>query len=185
MKAAIQGGYVEAVFFMGVNEKYPMWFQEEIYDAIFTNESLYTFWVDRSERTPDYYEKQLVEDYSVFLRRSNGEIFVTNYDLLDEYYTIFRTDTFTNSALVAFNDDIIEYMECHGGILCGYPEDWFYEYFTESLLNPQQGETVFVNEVDGDITITEHCSVMQNKYGEVKVVDWDTFIQIYDPEPGY
>lgn len=184
MIAALRGKYLEAVFYMGENQRYPDWFCEELYDATFTDESRYTFWVDRRSRRADYYEKTLVEDYSVFLRKESGEIFVTNYDCLDELYTTFRTDAFSNSALVAFNEDVINYAEFHGGVSCGYPDDWFYEHFTESLHNPVEGETIFVADDGGDITVTEHCVIMQNNYGEIKVLDWATFTKFYDPDPG-
>ena len=87
MKAALRGKYLDVVFYMGPNERYPDWFCEEIHNAIISDESNYTYWVDTHCRKPDYYEKQLVEDYSVFLRKENGEICVTNYDVLDELYT--------------------------------------------------------------------------------------------------
>lgn len=184
MIAALRGSYLDAVYFMGINERYPDWFCEELYDATFTDDARYTFWVERSNRRPDYSEKILVEDFSVFIRKSNNDIFVTNYDLLDECYTTFRTDKFTNSALVAFNDDVIEYVECHGGLVSGYDGDWFYEYFTEELNNPQNEETIFCNDVNGDITVTEHCAVLRNKYGEIRVLNWKDFIKYYDPDPG-
>lgn len=185
MKAALRGKYLEAVFFMGVNERYPHWFCEEIYDAIFTNESQYTFWVDRHSRRPDYYEKQLVEDYSVFLKKPNGQIFLTNYDQLDEMYTIFRTDRFTNTGLVAFNEDVIDYVECHGGsMMYAMDDDWFYEYFTEAVNYPQEEETTFFAVDDNGITVNQHCAVLMNKFGEIKVLSWREFMKFYDPDPG-
>lgn len=183
MKAALRGKYLEVVYFMGVNETYPDWFCEELYNFTFTDESHYTAWIPSNNRMIDYYEKILVEDYSVFLRKPDGTIHVTDYDALDALYFTFRTDVFTNSGLVAFNEDVIDYVECQGGaIVSGYP-DWFYEYFTESMNNPSEEETIFVTKGDGDITITEHCAVLQNKYGEIKLMDWLTFIKYYDTDP--
>lgn len=186
MKAARRGSYLEVAYFMGTTERYPYWFAEELYDAIFSNESRYSFWVDRYSRRPDYNEKILIEDYSVFLRKEDGTIFVANYDLLDEMYTIFRTDKFTNSGLVAFNEDVIDYVECHGGNMhYGLDDDWFYEFFTESVNNPSSEETVFFSaNSEGGITVHEHCAVLINKYGEIRVLDWRTFLKHYDPDPG-
>ena len=50
---------------MLITEKYPTWFQEELYDCTFTDDSRYTFWIPCDQRNPDYYEKQLVEDYLI------------------------------------------------------------------------------------------------------------------------
>lgn len=185
MIAALRDSYVEAVFFMGINERYPHWFAEELYNCTFTDESRFTFWVPEHDRRPDYHEKELVEDYSVFLRKSNGEIHLTNYDVVDELYCIFRSDRFDNSALLALNDDVIEYVECHGGhVVSGYPE-WFYEYFTEAVNFPSEEESIFLDNENGDITITEHCVFLRNKFGEIRVVDYTTFIKYYDPDPGF
>lgn len=185
MKAALRGNYLDIVFYMGSNERYPWWFSEELYDAIFTDESRYTFWVDRHSRRPDYYEKELVEDYSVFLKKSNGTIFVSNYDQIEEMYTIFRSDKFTNSGLVAFNEDVIDYVECHGGnMLYAMEDDWFYEYITEVINHPQEEETIFFTHDANGISVTQHCAVLSNKYGEIKVMDWRTFLKHYDPDPG-
>lgn len=184
MKAALRGSYLDAAFFMGVNESYPHWFAEELYDATVTDESRYTFWVDQGARRPDYHEKILVEDYSVFLRKKNGDIFVTDYDALDSLYTIFKTNKFNNSALVAFNDDVIDYVECRGGTpLYGMDDDWFYEYFTEVVNHPQEEESIFFTVNNGELTVKQHCAVLQNKFGEIKVLDWRTFVRFYDPNP--
>lgn len=185
MKAALRGKYLDAVYFMGINEKYPYWFAEELYDAIFTDESRYTFWVDRHSRRPDYHEKTLIEDYSVFLRKEDGTIFVTNYDQLDEMYTIFRTDKFTNSGLVAFNEDVIDYVECHGGSsFYSMDDDWFYEYFTEVVNHPQDEESIFFTNTDQGITVNQHCAVLMNKYGEIRAMEWRKFLKFYDIDPG-
>lgn len=184
MKAALRGSYVDVVFYMGTNERYPMWFTEELYNNVFSDEDRYTFYVPRQERTITYYERQLVEDYSVFLRKPTGEIHVTDYDAFDDLFTMFRFDKFENTALAALNEDVIDYVECQGGrVLSGYP-DWFYEYFTEAVNNPTEEETIFIDSENGELTITDHCAVLQNRFGEVRIMDWKTFIKYYDPDPG-
>src|SRR5437763_13558696 len=112
MRVALRGSYVEFVIFMGVTEKYPLWFEEELYECTYTDESRFTFWVPFNERNPDYYEKQLIEDYSVFLRKPNGEVHVTDYDIFTELYITFRYDAFTNSGRAALHEHCIEYVEC-------------------------------------------------------------------------
>lgn len=185
MKAALRGRYVEVVFFMGTEERYPDWFMEEIYDATYTDESRYTFWVDRFQRRPDYHEKQLVEDYSVFIRKGNGEVFVTDYDAYQQVYHTFMYDGFNNWALAGFNEDVIDYVECHGGIgTSGYP-DWFYEYFTESLNNPQDNESIYISDICGELVVVEHCAVLRNMHGEIKVLPWNKFLLFYDPNPEF
>lgn len=185
MKAALRGSYVEVVFFMGVNERYPMWFSEELYNNIFTDESRYTFYVPRQERTIMYHEKQLVEDYTVFLRKPNGDIHVTDYDAYDALYMTFRFDAFENSAFAAMYDDVIEYVECQGGqVQSGYP-DWFYEWVSEAINYPEGEESMLIDVNGQDISITDHCAILQNKFGEIKIMDWDKFLKYYDPDPGY
>jgi hypothetical protein len=199
MRVALRGSYVEYVFFMGTTEKYPPWFCEELYDATYTDESNYTFWVPMDERKPDYYEKQLIEDYTVFLRKPNGEIHVTDYDIFTDLYHVFKYDAFTNSGIAAYAEDCIEYVEAKAGVLpAGYPA-WFYEYFTEAFNYPNDEQTIFFYDTDkhcltasresmeitagGDVTITEHSVFLRNRFGEIRGMLYDNFLEYYDPEP--
>jgi hypothetical protein len=199
MKAALRGSYVEFVTFMGVTERYPPWFAEEIYDKVLINESNYAFWVYEHERTMDWYEKQLIEDYSVILRKPNGEFFVTDWDVFQDLYETFKYNVFTNSGIAALQEDCIDYVECQGGALSdGYPA-WFYEYFTEALNYPEDEKTFFFFDSEkkelkasrecievtagGDVTVTEHCVFLHNKYGEIRGMRYDDFLKYYDPDP--
>lgn len=199
MKVALRDSYVEFVIFAGITEKYPLWFERELDHTIYQDENRYTFWVPIDERRPDYYDKQLVEDYSVFLRKSDGDVFVTDYDTFTYLYVSFRYDAFTNSGLCAFEEDCIEYVECKAGVLpAGYPT-WFYEYFTEAVNFPQDEETIYFYDTDkhvitasrdsidvtigGEVSVSEHCVFLRNKLGEVKGVKYDEFLKYYDPDP--
>jgi hypothetical protein len=199
MKAALRGSYVEFVTFMGITERYPLWFEKEMEYTIIQDESRYTLWIPFDERSPDYYEKQLVEDYSVFLRKPNGEVHVTDYDTLSDLYTTFRYNRFTNSGIAALDEDCIEYVECHPGILpAGYPE-WFYEYFTEAFNYPEDDKTFFLYDADtrkltanresinvdiaGCVTVTDHCVFLYNRFGEIRGMLYDDFIKYYDDDP--
>lgn len=183
MKSALRGSYVEVVFYMGINERYPMWFTEELYNCTFTDDSNYTFWVPEYERSPDYHEKILVEDYSVFIRKENGDIHVTSYDVFDQLYYQFRFDRFDNSGLAAFREDVIDYVECFGGsVISGYP-DWFYEHFTESVIYQYGEESIFIDRDDGELSVTHHVVFLRNKFGEIRVMDYDVFLKYYEPHP--
>lgn len=199
MKVGLKGSYIEYVEYMGINDNYPDWFNEVLYDCITSDENRFTFYVPKDNRKPDYHEKALVEDYSVFLRKPNGDIHLTDYDAFRETYTIFRFDAFTNSGIAAFTPDTIEYVECQPGYLnTGYP-DWFYEYFTESITFPGYQETIFLyddtqhkliadksslfDSSNGQVSVITHCVFLKNKYGEIKGMDYDTFLKYYDPDP--
>lgn len=199
MNVALRGSYIEFVIFAGVTERYPQWFKKELEATISLDESRYTFWVHKDERNVNYYEKQLVEDYSVFLRKPDGEIFVTDYDVFTDLYNTFTYDAFTNSGTAALEDDCIEYVECQAGVLpAGYPS-WFYEYFTEAINFPQDDETVYFYDTDehcikanrgtllatagGEVSVTEHCVFLHNKLGEIRGMPYDDFVKYYDPRP--
>jgi hypothetical protein len=199
MRVALRNSYVEFVIFMGITEKYPLWFEEELYECTYTDESRYTFWIPDGERNCQYWDKQLVEDYSVFLRKPNGEVHVTDYDTFTELYITFRYDAFTNSGIASLEGDCIDYVEAQAGILpAGYPE-WFYEYFTEAVNYPQEDKTFYFydnNRHDlkvtkdsmeitdgGDVTITEHCVFLRNKFGEIRGITYKQFLKYYDPDP--
>jgi hypothetical protein len=198
-RVALRGSYVEFVIFMGTTENYPRWFEKLIEDAIYVDESRFTFYVDRLERRPDYYEKSLIEDYSVFIRKSDGEVHVTNYDTFQELYISFKYNDFKHAGLAALEEDCIEYVECKPGVLsAGYP-DWFYEYFTEMINFPHDEETIYLYDetqhcltakrgnlivpLGGDATVTKHCVFLHNRFGEVRGMDYDDFIKYYDPNP--
>ena len=201
MKAALRGSYVQVAFYMGDNETYPDWMADELANCTFTDESRYTFWVPEDMRKPDYFEKQLIGDYSVFLRKPDtGEIHVTSTDTYGDLYMEFQFDAFTNSALAAFHDDVIEYVECRGGevVDSGYP-DWFYEWITEAINYPgydnardaiqgglvgSECEESMLIDVDGnDFSIVDHCVVLRNKFGEMKIMEWEKFNRLYDTDP--
>lgn len=198
MRVALRNSYVEFVIFSGITEKYPTWFEEELYECIYTDESRYTFWVPDGERRPDYYERQLVEDYSVFIRKPTGEIHVADYDVFQELYVTFRFDAFTNSGLAAFEEDCIEYVECRGGVLSREYPHWFYEYFTEAV-NLPQGETIFFHDhhetfnnkrgpflevtEDGQVSVDAHSVFLRNKFGEIRGMLYRDFLKYYDDNP--
>lgn len=199
MRAALRDSYVEFVLFMGMTERYPLWFEKEMEYTIYQDADRYTFWVPIGERRSDYYEKTLVEDYSVFLRKPNGEVFVTDYDVFQGMYTSFKYDAFTNSGIAAFDEDCIEYVECQAGVLsAGYPV-WFYEYFTEAINFPQDEETIYFYDeekhcltasrgsllvpIGGEASVTTHCVFLHNKFGEIRGMAYNDFIKHYDPDP--
>lgn len=199
MRVALRNSYVEYVIFMGVTEKYPSWFAEELYDCTYTDESRYTFWVPIQERRPDYYEKLLVEEFSVFLRKPNGDIHVTDYEAFSDLYYKFTHNEFMHNGLAALNEDCIEYVEAKAGILPdGYPA-WFYDYFTEAFNYPQDEKTFFFYDpsqcqlkasrdsmeitAGGDVIVTEHCVFLRNKWDEIRGMTYKEFIKYYDPNP--
>jgi len=199
MRVALKDSYVEFVIFMGTTEKYPLWFERKLDECAYTDESRFTFWVTKEERRPDYYEKQLIEDYSVFLRKSNGDMHITDYDVFQNLYITFRHDAFTNSGIAAFESDCIEYVECQSGMLSVAYPTWFYEYFTESVNFPN-GETLFFRdkhnnttkvergpfmEIDqyGGVSVDEHCVFLRNKFGEIKGMLYSEFKKFYDDDP--
>lgn len=184
MRCALRGSYVEVVYYMGSNERYPDWFAEELYRCTFTDDSNFTFWVSDSSRKPDYHEKNLIEDYSVFIRKPNGEVHVTDYDTFKYLYYEFTFDRFNNCGLAAFYDDVIEYVECYpGNSIQSYP-DWFHDHFSEAIWNHCDGETIFISNGD-DISVTEHTYFLQNKFGEISSMDYRTFTKYYDNNPEF
>lgn len=200
MKAALRGSYLEFVIFKGFNEPYPMWFAEEIYCNAFFEESQFTTWLSKEERSVDYHEKTLISNDSVCLRKSSGELFVTNMDLFTEHYTTFTFSNLTNSGIAAFDPDCIEYVECNGGIYSDEYPEWFYECYTE-MVNFPHVETVFLHErpikvapchgigkrryeeVSTGTPVTNHSVFLRNKFGEIKRMDYSIFVKYYDPFP--
>lgn len=205
-KVALRGTYVEFVHYMGIHERYPDWFSEELYGNIFQDDSRYTFWVNEWNRTPDYHEKQLVDDFSVFIRKPGGEVHLTDWDAFSDLFTIFRNDTFTNSGLAALNEDCIDYVECQGGeLLMNYPE-WFEDYFKEAVNFPGDETIYFYNKsvdpftdpitvrihndtvmlsIDGDVSVESRCVFLRNKFGEIRGMGYEAFVRFYDPYPEF
>lgn len=183
MFAALRGHYVQFVIFMGVAERYPDWFIEEISNRIFVNESRYCFWTSPPERQADYYEKELIETYSVVVRKPGGETHIMDVVTFEEMYCVFKFDLPTNSGIAAFNNDVIEYVECHGGGLLDHYPEWFYEYFTESLNNPKDSETyLFSINDNGYLTVSHRCVFLRNRFGEIRYLSYDNFVRHYDPD---
>src|SRR5690606_35734242 len=127
MYAALKDHYLQYVIFQGMSDQYPEWFEQEVAERIFVDESRFCFWVPPQERRPDYYEKELIETYSVVLRKKSGEIHVLDMEVFNDMYTIFHYDKFVNGGICAFNDDMIEYTVCVGGSPIDRYPDWFYE----------------------------------------------------------
>lgn len=206
MIAAFHDSYVDYVLYMGMTEEYPQWFKDEVLEAIYMDCHRYTFYVPLEERTSDYYEKTLVEDYSVFLRKNDGEIFCTSYDAFRELYDIFKYDGFTNSGVAAFSEDCITYVECQPGVLSAEYPDWFYEFFTEAIHFPPDNESIFIFDLDstnppisssdresniissldasaGQVAIDHHCVFLRNYLGEIRHMRYETFLKHYNPGP--
>lgn len=183
MFAALRGHYVKFVVFMGVAERYPDWFIEEISERIFVNESRFCFWTPPPERTIDYHEKELIESFSVVVRKPNGEAHVMEWDTFNDLYRVFKFDLTTNSGVAAFNEDVIEYVECFGGMMVDNYPQWFYEYFTESLNNPKDSETYLLfSDNDGCLTIRERFIFLRNRFGEIRNIPYMDFLMYYDPD---
>jgi hypothetical protein len=186
MFAALRGTYVQFVIFMGVLEKYPRWFIEEIANRIVVDDSRYCFWTSPPERNHDYYEKDLIDDYSVVVRKSTGETHIMEVDTFHEMYNVFQYNAALNGGRAAFNEDCIEYVECAGGGVSGsalnhYPR-WFYEYFTECLNYPDRGETYLLKLDDNDcVVVDQHCVFLRNKLGEVRQMPYLDFLKHYEP----
>lgn len=183
MRAALHGSYVEYVLFMGTAERYPQWFKDLLEASTYTDESRFTFWVFPEERRPDYYEKQLIEDYSVILRKSNGDVHITDYETFQDLYITFGYDAFTNSGIAAYEDDAIEYVECKPGVLDpGYPS-WFYEYFTEAVNLPSEFNGFMLFSDNDTIEVTTYTVVLRNKVGELMTMPYKKFKRYYDDRP--
>lgn len=202
MLAALRGSYVEFVVYNGVTERYPSWFSEELYDCTYTDESRYTFYAPPHQRDVDYYEKQLVEDYSVFIRKPNNMVHLTDWETFHSLYQEFRFDKFTNSGIAALQDDCIEYVECYGGIIAREFPEWFYEYYTEAVNLPQSGETIFLRDAHdhdtstwdkrgpylsvsetGEVSVDERSVFLRNRFGEIRPMLYTEFIKYYDDDP--
>ena len=181
MRAALRGSYIEYVYYMGVSEKYPQWFVNEVIDDITVDEFRYTTYHYEDERSADYHEKTLVEDWSVVIRKPNGDIHVTDYETFRTLYEVFRFDGFTNSGVAGFKADCIDYVECTPGFLQDHYPDWFYEYFME-VINFPNDETLFVCG-DDYVSINSHSVFLRNKFGEIKPMSYKAFIKLYDPSP--
>jgi hypothetical protein len=180
MQVALQGSYVEFVTFMGVAEKYPPWFQEVLYSSTYMDNSRYTLYIDKSERRPDYYEKKLIENYSIFIRKPNGETHVTDLDVFQDLYVSFRYNVFTNSGIAALEEDTIEYIEYQPGVSTAEYPLWFYEYYTEAKHHPNGNRDA---ELLVGTSIPTHCVFLRNKFGEIRGMKYSDFIKYYDIDP--
>lgn len=183
MRAALRGSYVDYVIFTGVTEKYPLWFKRQLDECAYTDESRFTFWVDIHERRPDYYEKQLIEDYSVILKRPNGEIHITDYNVFQDLYIVFGYDAFTNSGIAAYEEDAIEYVELLPGMMDKRYPFWFYEYFTEAVNLPNEFEGYLLFAEHDEVEVTQHCVVLRNRLGEIRSIPYSNFLTHYDDKP--
>lgn len=199
MKVALRDTYVEYVLFCGMSETYPRWFNELIDDTISLDESRYTLYVHYNERTMSYYDKQLVDDYSVFVRKPDGEVYVTDWDAFNEVYQTFTWSEFSHSGISAPHENCIEYVECKAGVLRDLYPAWFYEYFTEAFNFPQDDKTFFFYDTDkhnvtatrdsleitagGGVTVKEDSVFLRNRLGEIKGMTWVDFLKYYDPYP--
>lgn len=204
MRAVLHGGWVDYVVYMGMTERYPDWFQNEVLDDIFMDVNRYTLWVPKEERSVDYHEKTLVEDYSVFLRKPDGEIMCTTQYVFMQLYYVFIYDGYSNHGIAAFEEDCIEYVECQPGVLTAKYPDWFYEYFTEAVHFPQERESVFIYDLDttqapvtsssidivepldssvGQVAVDTHCVFLKNLHGEIRHMEYSDFLKHYHPGP--
>ena len=197
MRAVLHGGYVDYVIYTGLTERYPKWFRKEVLDEIYMDSHRYTFWAPKEERPFDYYEMTLVEDYSVFLRKSDGSIFCTSYDVFTQLYTVFLYEDYMNHGVAAFTEDCIEYVECQPGILSAEYPDWFYEFFTEVANLPMEQTVLmydtsqslyaqaggYVIKLYDAVIVDTHCVFLQNQFGEVRHMEYGDFIKHYNPGP--
>ena len=203
MRAALRGSFVDYVIFTGMTERYPLWFEREVFDSIYMDEHRYTFWMPEDERPYNYHDMVLVETDSIFLRKENGEVFCTSKYVFENLYDIFYYDGYTNSGVAAFGEDCIDYVECSPGVLSKEYPDWFYEYFTESIHFPPDNESIFIYSKDKKIfksdnpnldilkldstqcqvSITEHAVFLRNRFGEIRATSLMGFHKHYDTRP--
>lgn len=200
--AARYDSYVDYVIFDGQCERYPKWFEEDVLEDIVMDASRYTRWMPKEERPTDYFDKTVVERDSVFLRKHDGTIHVTDYYVFSNLYYVFYYNDYLNHGVAAYEDDIIEYVECLPGVLPFESPDWFYEYFTEAA-NLVDEETILWNssfdvgtEVhgliwsdhmdgsgEGEIVVDVHCVFLRNFAGSVMYLPWKYFINDFNPGP--
>ena len=180
--AALKEGVVDYVIFQGTWEattsQYPRWFQEEVMDGILVDENRYTRYIERPERAIDYYDKTLVEYDSVFLRKPNGDIHCTTYDIFEELYVSLDVNPRTNSGIAAFREDTIEAVECQGGLPEAYPS-WFYNFFSDGIVIESIDETILFYGDDREISITEVSYFLRNRRGQIAHMDKETFDKYY------
>ena len=213
MLAVLHGGTVEYVIYMGMSEKYPKWFKREVLDDISMDAHRYTTWLPREERPWDYYEKTLVENFSVFIKKENGDLHCTDYDIFTKLYKTLSYFSFTNSGTAAYKEDCIDCVILEPGVLCEEYPNWFYEFFTESVTFPNEDESILVYDLWsyggckeplngvikfqtknedknhiltdglGYISIYEKSVFLKNKFGEIRHMDYVDFIRHYDLGP--
>lgn len=182
MFAVLRGSIiVEFVTYEGPNANYPVWFEEELYWTTYTDEYRFTYWVHPSQRKPDYYEKKLVEDFSVFLRKPDGDVFCTDWDTFYDLYLPFDANPWANCGKAAFKDDCIEYYEYRGILDLEYAPKWFYEYYTEALNLPEDNELIIFDKEGQDTSLWEHSIFLRNRFGEIKKMSYRDFLKHYKP----
>ena len=205
MIAALYEGVVEFVLYMGMTENYPGWFTREVLDDIFMDSERYTFWVPEGERQVYYYEQILVEDYCVFIRKTDGDITCISYDVFQDMYTQLEYNVHSYSGVASFLEDTTSYVECVPGVLSEEYPDWFYEYFTESIHIPCE-ESIFIFDLDttdppitsttvnlqiseplngtmGQVSVDHHCVFLRNHLGEIMHMPYETFTKYYTSGP--
>lgn len=177
--ASLKEGVVDYVIFSGEHEQYPRWFKEEVLDGILVDESRYTRYIPRPERAIDYYDKTIVEHYSVFLRKpESNDIHCTSYDVFEDMYISLEYNPRTNSGIAAFREDTIEIVECFGGMPYAYPS-WFYDYFSDGITIQSHDETILFYGDDREISVKGHCYFLRNQKGQIAFMDHDTFDRYY------
>lgn len=180
--AALREGVVDYVIFAGTWEEttsqYPRWFREEVLDGILVDENRYTRYIEKPERSIDYYDKTLVDYDTVFLRKPNGNIHCTTYDVFEELYIPLDVSPRVDGGIAAFREDTIEVVECHGGLPEAYPS-WFYDFFSEGRVIVSPDETILFYGDDREISIVGTSYFLRNKNGQIAHMDKETFNRYY------
>lgn len=179
--AALKEGVVDYVIFAGDHEQYPRWFREEVLDGILVDENRYTRYIPRPERSVDYYDKTLVENDTVFLRKPTLEVHCVSYDIFEELYIPLESNPRTNSGMAAFREDTIEVVECHGGVPMSYP-GWFYDYFSDGIVIQGTDQTILFYGEEREITVEGHCYFLRNRMGQIAHMDHETFSKYFVKE---
>lgn len=176
--ATLKEGVVDYVIFSGMDESYPGWFTRELDRGLYEDESRYIRYLPPAERNVDYYDKTIIEDYSVFLRKDNGDVHCTSYDTFESLYLVLEHNSRTNSGVAGFREDCIEIVECHGGVPGAYPS-WFFDYFKDGITIESEEETILFYDDIGEISLTGYSVFLRNKYNEIAHMDGETFDKFY------
>ena len=180
--ASLKEGVVDYVIFAGEDEQYPAWFKREVLDGILVDENRYTRYIPRPERNMDYYDKTIVDNDTVFLRKPNSsDVHCTSYETFEGLYVSLESNPRTNSGVAAFREDSIEIVECFGGLPSAYPS-WFYDYFSDGIVINDYDETILFYGDDREISIIGHCYFLKNQRGQIAFMDHETFDKYYIKE---